>query len=692
MSRTTKRIVLIIIVSIWYHTLLDIFQVSAQTPCSLCRDGSDVSDEYFNTRALLDGTTCGQLERRARQNLDESNVECGSFYQLIGFATCGCPVSEKGTTTTTSDQTLPFETSSCTLCLDGSVPDPKFMYDSSTLVTCGQVQEYLEMYMEQTRQVCNVIQYQAVVNCGCPYTLPRNPTCSLCTNENERVSNPEQPTESSVKVATCGIMEYILAVDIQQQYDSDTCSTLQNYFSSKCTCSPMSINQIDVNNVPSISPTVTIIQSNGPTIESTGGSSPRPSWTPTSQVSSAPSVVKSWSPSSVSSMSPSVRPSVRPSWSPSRKASFSPSKEASSAPSMSQVPTRHPSEGPTSSQAPSFSPFSILDRKPNCTALENGIMPKVDDIAKSLTIDYYFHVWFDDIFPDSTINYKAIETTLMQLFDSRISYMAAGCADNGEADKNRNQKIHQVHMNFFNVIPGALCVLGSNASLNVTCTPMNSNVTIFYSALDSMQTRRKLNEVENIKAYISEIIEQEVPSMTQDIPGVYSMAVVDDSDIIRNVESERLTSGTKAAIAVAISCSVVAIVAVAILTRRKKDTSPEASGIFPETLLRSDDSISDNPTISSGRRAQMTGWDGSVTESKSENSSRYSQRTQSMKASDASDGVETARSSSYQLRESSYLPSSVLRDLLGEDDADLSIDTKDHDDDLSVDHVDTIEL
>jgi hypothetical protein len=63
-----------------------------------------------------------------------------------------------------------------------------------------------------------------------------------------------------------------------------------------------------------------------------------------------------------------------------------------------------------------------------------------------------------------------------------------------------------------------------------------------------------------------------------------------------------------------------------------------------------------------------------------------------MKTSDASDGRDTAKSPAYQLRESSYLPASVLRDLLGEDDADLSIDTRDHDDDLSLEHVDTIEL
>lgn len=698
MSSSRRVSTLIIIVFIWsYHAFLEEFQVSAQQtqPCSLCRDGSTLSEEYTNTPALVDGTTCGQLERRARQTLDETDAQCGSFYQLIGFATCGCPASQKSEN---QQQTtpLPFETSSCTLCLNGSVPNPKFMYDTSTLVTCGQVQEYLEIYMEQTQQVCNVIQYQAVVNCGCPYTLPRNPTCSLCKNTNERVSNPDQQTEPSVKVATCGIMEYILAVDIQQQYDSDTCTTLQNYFSPKCTCGPISKNQIENSNFPSISPTGNIIQSNGPTIESTDGSSTRPSWTPASPVTGAPSAVKSVSPSSSSSMTPSTRPSVRPSWSPSKQGSFSPSEQASSSPSLSQVPSGYPSEGPTTSQIPSFFPSSILDMKPNCTALENGIMPKVDDFAKSLTIEYYFHTWLDDTLLDTSNNYKAIESTLMELFDRRISYIAAGCADHREGDgASSNQKVHYVHMDFLNVIPGAICsgnTLGSNAPLNVTCTPMNSNVTIFYSDVASMRTRRKLNEAENVKAYISNIISQEMPSVTQQIPGIYSIAIVGDSDIVRNVESERLTSGTKAAIAVAISCSVVAIIAVAILTRRKKDTSPEASEIFPETMLRSDDSISDNPTISSGRRAQMTGWDGSVTESRSEGSSRYSQRTHSVKASDASDGVETARSSAYQLRESSYLPNSVLRELLGEDDTDLSVGTKDNDDDLSVDHVDTIEL
>lgn len=668
-----------------------IIVVYAQSSCSLCPDGSPISDKYTKTRALIDGTTCGQLENQAQQ-IDSNNPQCASFYQLIGFATCGCLATDQAGST---QETLPFETSECQLCLDGSVPNPNLMYDSNTRVSCKQVQEYLDIYMEQTRQVCSVIQYQAVVNCGCPFTLPKNPSCPLCKNENERVSNPNALTEATVKVATCGVMEYILAVDIQQQYNGETCSTLQNYFSSKCTCSPMSKNQeIDMtSSFPSVSP-VEDINSGGPTIVSTDGSSVRPSWTPTSQSTNIPSQTQSATPTSSPSAVPSIRPSVHPSWSPSRQPSMAPSRQASSSPSTSSFPSFGPSGEPTSSQLPSLVPTSILDMKPNCTALEKGIVPNVEVMAKSLSVDYYFHVWFDTNGTfDASSNYDALESGFMNLFDRTISYVAAGC-DN-EIGFDNTEKIHFVRMNELSVIPNAVCgdkTMMEDTPSSVTCAPMNSNVTVFYSTVDTMQSRRKLNEAGNVKAYVTAIIDQELPSMSQNISGVYSIGRVDENDIVRNVDSERLTSGTKAAIAVAVSCSLVAVMAIGILTRRKKETSPETSEIYPGTMLRSDDSISDNPTLSSGGRAQMTGWAGSVTDSRSDGSSRYSYRTHSVKASDASDGVSNSKAAPYRLSESSYLPSYVLRDLLGEDDADLSIDTRDRDDDLSIDHGDTIEL
>ena len=100
----------------------------------------------------------------------------------------------------------------------------------------------------------------------------------------------------------------------------------------------------------------------------------------------------------------------------------------------------------------------------------------------------------------------------------------------------------------------------------------------------------------------------------------------------------------------------------------------DTNGIVPDRHIRSDDSVSNSPTMSSGGRgatAMAGGWDdairseGSQSDSNSDTSSRPSFTVQLEEAAQYSQGIEASRNSTfYQTDTASYLPSSVLKDLL----------------------------
>lgn len=147
-----------------------------------------------------------------------------------------------------------------------------------------------------------------------------------------------------------------------------------------------------------------------------------------------------------------------------------------------------------------------------------------------------------------------------------------------------------------------------------------------------------------------------------------------------------LSSSTKALIGVAIACSLLIIAAILIIRRGRNKTTQrqgtnysqvvETTGIIPDRHIRSDDSVSNSPTMSSGARVGTGvagGWDdaahsegSSRSGSASDTSSRPSFAIQLDEASQASHGIEASRSSLYDDKGYSrtYLPSSVLKDLL----------------------------
>ena len=690
-------------------------ETSAQ-PCSICgSNGDDPIIELVSphTVALKDGTTCEQLVFEA-ELYDELDDICASFYQVIGFANCECSGSSNAGTNEASEFGAMPRQSYCHLCYDGSLPDPNAIYDANTLVTCGKVQDYLQINVAQSEEVCNVIQYTGVVNCGCPYSPIPAPSCSLCKQKGETVLNVHELVKSGEEGTTCGSMEYILAMDWEDQIDEKTCSALQHHFSSKCDCGQVMRDgflSMNTTTVPSPSESPSILASNSPTNVATDESSIEPTFVSSSQPTLLPSEASSFLPSvmpsiegsslpsiegsSLPSSSPTQLPSTRPSIVPSSKPTF----EGSMPPTISTSPSKLPSMNPTLTNAPSFSPSSILDRTENCTALENGVFPDVQDTAKNMVNNFAFNLWVEyQQELDLPVNYPVLRSKLMDAFGRKISCIAAGCMNSmrrlGALDMDAEEKIYYVEMTEFLEVVDVTCAevdIPVESSATVVCIPILSSYTVYFSSLDT-ENGATDSAAANVDAYITSIVQNEFSLLAQSVPGIYNGTIVDEFKGTW-FANERSSSGSKVAIGVGVGCSLVALLALGIVVRGRQDTSLETKGMFGEGQIRSDDSISDNPTISSGRRAQMTGWEGSMADDSfaDDSSSQYSRQMLSSRR--VSDGMDDKRTTPYQLRESSYLPSSVLRDLLGDDDGDLSIGTRDNDD-LSLDPVDmnTIDL
>jgi len=288
---------------------------------------------------------------------------------------------------------------------------------------------------------------------------------------------------------------------------------------------------------------------------------------------------------------------------------------------------------------------------------------------------------------NASTNYTVLGSDLRLLFDKRISALAAGCPIRRRLLEDYAEKIHFVKMNHISPLADAGCntsSLANDAELNVNalCVPMVSSVTIYFSSYSFLSNgqgggRRFLDAADNVEAFVIGIIQAEFPSLADGVPGVYNGATVNNHGDGDSLGLTRFSSGTKAAIGVGIGCSLIAVLTVAIITRKKPQfDSPQGMiGIIPDRHIRSDDSISDNPTISSGRRAMMTGWgDGSITSQYDTGSEVSSKRgsAYNLKVEDGSGGGR--RASQYQIGEdASYLPASVLKDLLGND-GDRSID------------------
>ncbi len=629
---------------------------SGSSSCTLCLQTPDIPKPQHI--ATSDGKTCEQLSVEAQAySLDDDR--CLSHYQLLGYTECGCDLIMP------DDHSPPSNDQMCTLCHDGSIPSSSdsitFDSDPNTSTTCTQAIDYLHFY-HQTSVSCNNFQYKGVVNCGCPlYTInpQSDPACSLCANDGEKVSDSDRKifTLNDPTGTTCGIMEFILAADIDGLYNNGTCSDLQTYFGPLCPCefgarAPIVTPQITRSPTPIPTTTYpssgpTMIPSRPPITQQPSNSTDNPSPSPSSRESSIPT------------MSRNESPSTEPSHHPTKE--------------HSQHPSSRPTYLPTISLAPSVSPTTIFDKKANCTALTKGIKPLVTSVSER--VDY--ELIFDLVLKakkDSTSGrmgtYETARKGLQEAFQQKISPIAAGC---DESDGNSLQdKIHFVEMEEMKSIAEMGCRSSnlpensSNLDLDIWCVPVSSTINIYYSSIKSRK-RRRLNQA-TVKAYVEEIVNDEFPELALSVSGVFDAALASDTNNTGSGGSNLKSSpAMNVGIAVGLGCSFALIIAIGIVAReRRKDNSAETTHIIAGTHIRSDDSISDNPTISSGRRGMMMGWEGSISD-RSNNDTRSdvsSKRSQSVHTDDHSRGLETR----HRIHDASYLPASVLKDLLGTED------------------------
>ena len=307
-------------------------------------------------------------------------------------------------------------------------------------------------------------------------------------------------------------------------------------------------------------------------------------------------------------------------------------------------------------------------------------MPEVEDLAESTTFNLYFDLFVEsDPVMEFPTNYTSLEIDLKQIFDRRISAITAGCSNTRRRLGEIAEKIHFVQMNSLSQLMDVGCTsnlasVQEGAEFDILCVPMESSITVYFSPPSASLDRRILVAENDVKAHVSEIVQLEFASLLEEVSGVYGGFVVNSFADPKVISSNQ----KQVAIGVGIGCSAVLVVAVAILTlvKGKRGASQESTNIVAEGHIRSDDSISDNPTISSGRRAMMSGWEGSVQSNRSDDYSEYSKRSNPIKLDDGSSDAKRA----YSYKGSSYLPSNVLKDLLG------------YDDDLSLGPDDTIEI
>jgi hypothetical protein len=218
------------------------------------------------------------------------------------------------------------------------------------------------------------------------------------------------------------------------------------------------------------------------------------------------------------------------------------------------------------------------------------------------------------------------------------------------------------------------------------CQVAEGKFIIYYKSLST--TEPSLIEIVN---EVFDVLKVELRNAVTDIRPIQSITTGASATIITDnnpntpvtvyEDTEPLSNSTKALIGVAVVCSTLIIAAVLIITRGRnhgsqhhnKERMNYSRVIIPDRHIRSDDSVSNSPSISSySRKAMATagGWDdairseGSQSDCASDTSSRPSFTVQLEEASQ-SNGIEASRESTlYQTGHSSYLPSSVLKDLL----------------------------
>ncbi|GFH45261.1 predicted protein [Chaetoceros tenuissimus] len=435
---------------------------------------------------------------------------------------------------------------------------PNSYFDEFTGVTCGEVERFLSFHPTST-EICDYIQYRGVVNCGCFSKPVENISCRLCKNENETILNRFQKvTLANEKESTCGALEFILAMDIDNEFDAETCDVFQSHFEDICLCGT----EFNETNVPydiSSSPTL------------------------------APSIIQSMVPSqSMTNDHTKMVPSRRPSFSVAPSSYFKPN-------------LSHEKPSITSST----SPTSILERDPNCTALQGGVIPSAYHFASRLEMDIRLNIFLtkdNDISEDDLfIILRNIERDFTRYF----SLVFSGCKKIRRKLSSSSQWTKRIlffqlenatHMHDFNCAKTNL-VLDMNEKAH--CRPIKATGVVYFwvsEVFDDIE--------EEIQKLVQSTIEELFPSLVDSIPSLTAGELVTKFSLTLN-SSEKNMRGRNIVIGIGIASVTIALIsAVVVLRRTKEDSTSVTTKIIPESHLRSDDSIS-NDTFPSNERIEV---------------------------------------------------------------------------------------
>jgi hypothetical protein len=257
----------------------------------------------------------------------------------------------------------------------------------------------------------------------------------------------------------------------------------------------------------------------------------------------------------------------------------------------------------------------------------------------------------------------------------------------------------------------------STLSMSGSCYPMIVDVDIKYQPASQRLLGRLLGEADDIQDFVYGIIHREISSIAQDIAGIEAV------NVIRSIESPTVTlnNGSKAAIGLSVSISIIAMSIYTVLKMKKKRSEKEFDGPITrlnEFSLSTDDavlrnwnsntvttakqSIKHDPVLSDNDLAILRQWNSSSSVRPISSEKKQMKRSQFLVANTINHQNEMGNSLDSTARnrkkQDSNPPNSksltsriIMTETNNDDDDDLSVDEScncddfvDNDDDISV--------
>ena len=388
--------------------------------------------------------------------------------------------------------------------------------------------------------------------------------CTICEKPNAGVPDPFAiyNIENNQTCLEASMSAYFI------QESNELCTTIRNQARYNCGCDTH-----PPSNVPSFSPT------NSPTMK------------PTSY------------PTNVPSLKPSSIPTNQPTTSPTKSPTASPT----TSPTDTTSPSIQPSSQPT---APTPSPTSIIDKEPDCNALENGIYPNIpSNLIQTITFDYNAEIYIDaGVSFDTTI-----QSNLQSSASSIISATIAGCYNDDEnvvrqrmlkehendknipqlflrrktEDVNENNddddeyKVHYVTFSDLKENKGQKCdrkVSFTGSSCHVVQGKIVVTYSLLISSSSSSSVRRLSEDLEtsvvlNSLSEILDILKDKTKDIVSDVDGVEDITIVTLDPILSSVNSsdDGKTNNNTLPIGIGVGLSAAAFLAGGLFVKRRKD-------------------------------------------------------------------------------------------------------------------------